>query len=81
MLVVIGGDRAEGDARHAVDRRLQLVVGDAGEHALDDDVRDRQQAAGLDAAERADVKSAAASISTASTPRFDQRSYWPSSGL
>jgi hypothetical protein len=27
------------------------------------------------------VKSAAASISTASTPRFDQRSYWPSSGL
>ena len=27
------------------------------------------------------VKSADASISTASTPRFDQRSYWPSSGL
>ena len=27
------------------------------------------------------VKSAAASISTARTPRFDQRSYWPSSGL
>src|SRR5581483_7928227 len=27
------------------------------------------------------VNSAAASISTARTPRFDQRSYWPSSGL
>src|SRR5205807_237962 len=27
------------------------------------------------------VKRADASISTASTPRFDQRSYWPSSGL
>src|SRR5207248_5489874 len=29
----------------------------------------------------ATVNSAAASISTARTPRFDQRSYWPSSGL
>jgi hypothetical protein len=27
------------------------------------------------------VNSADASISTARTPRFDQRSYWPSSGL
>jgi hypothetical protein len=27
------------------------------------------------------VKSAEASISTASTPRYDQRSYWFSSGL
>ena len=60
---------------------LQLVVGDAREDALDDDVAHGQQAPGLTPRIAATVNSAAASISTASTPRFDQRSYWPSSGL
>src|SRR4051812_7143359 len=39
-----GGDGRERDARHPVDRRTQLFVGDAGEHTLDDDVADGQQA-------------------------------------
>src|SRR6266550_8163363 len=44
----------EGDSRHPVDGGPQLVVGDALELALHDDVADGQQAPGLDAADRAD---------------------------
>ena len=42
----------EREPGHPVDRRAQLVVGDAREVALDDDVADRQQAGRLDAADR-----------------------------
>src|SRR5919201_3368910 len=51
---VIGRDRGQRDARHAVDSRLEILVGDARELAADDDVADGEQASGLDAAERAD---------------------------
>ena len=72
----------ECDPGHAVDGRAELVVRDPDELALDHDVAHGQEAAAVDAAQSAaSVKSAAASISTASTPRFDQRSYCPSSGL
>src|SRR3954470_2667156 len=52
--VLIVGDRREGDARHPVDRRAQLLVADPLEVALDDDVAHRQQAAGLHPPERAE---------------------------
>src|SRR5690348_13931428 len=54
LMLLVGGDGRERDARHAVDGGAQLLVGDALELALDDDVADRQQAAGLHAAQRAD---------------------------
>ena len=37
----------QSEPRHAVDRRAQLLVGDAREDALDDDVAHREQAPGL----------------------------------
>src|SRR5579862_6216929 len=46
---LIAGDGRERDAGHPVDGRAQLLVGDPREHALDDDVRDGEEAAGLDA--------------------------------
>src|SRR6478672_8312160 len=46
-----GGERKLG---HLVDRALHVLVRDADELALDDDVADDQQAAGLDLLERAD---------------------------
>src|SRR5439155_6265964 len=52
--LMIGCRGAECDARHAVDRGAQIVVRDPRELAADDDVAHRQQAAGLDAAQRAD---------------------------
>src|SRR4051794_25651837 len=54
VLVLVGGDRLERDPRHPVDRGLQLLVRDAREDALDHDVRHRQQAPRLDAAQRRD---------------------------
>src|SRR5581483_4820849 len=51
VLMVVDGD-VERDPRHAVDGRPQLLVGDARELALDDDVADGQQAGRLDAADR-----------------------------
>jgi hypothetical protein len=53
-VVLIGGDRGEGDARHPVDGRLEFLVRDSRELAADDDVADRQQAARLDLAQSAD---------------------------
>src|SRR5690348_16399095 len=53
--VLMVGDRdVERDPRHAVDRRAQLVVRDPLELAFDDDVAHGEQAAGFDAAQRAD---------------------------
>ena len=49
-VLMLGGDGRERDARHAVDGRTELLVGDALELALDHDVADGQQAARLDAA-------------------------------
>src|SRR5438045_2767023 len=45
---LIGSDRREPDARHAVDGGAQLVVADPRELALDDDVAHGEQAPGLD---------------------------------
>ena len=42
---MVGGNGRERDARHPVDRRAELVVGDPRELALDDDVADREEAA------------------------------------
>src|SRR3954451_3256631 len=53
-VLLVGDSDVEGDLRHAVDRRAQLVVGDALELALDDDVADGQEATRLDAADRPD---------------------------
>ena len=74
-MTVPGCRRLERDPGHPVDRGAQLLVGDAHELALDDDVADGEQAAAVHPAEGAKVKSAAASISTARIPRFDHRSY------
>src|SRR2546421_3091959 len=49
---VLSGDCCQGDPGHAIHGRSQLLVGDACELALDDDVADGEQAAGLDAPER-----------------------------
>src|SRR5579862_2127881 len=49
-----GGDGGEADTGHPVDRGTELVVADPRELALDDDVADRQQAARIDAAQRAE---------------------------
>src|SRR4051812_38339109 len=51
---VLGRRRRECDLRHAVDRGAELLVGDAGEHALDDDVADGEEAARVRSADRAD---------------------------
>jgi hypothetical protein len=51
---VLSGDWRERDSGHPVDRRAQLLVGDPLELALDDDVAHRQQAAGGEAAQRAE---------------------------
>src|SRR3954454_25328874 len=51
-VLLVGDSDVEGDLRHAVDRRAQLVVGDALEPALYDDVADGQQAPRLHAADR-----------------------------
>src|SRR5919204_2617069 len=53
-LMVPGGDGGEGDARHAVDCGLELLVGDAAEFGADHDVADGEEGAGLDAPKRAD---------------------------
>src|SRR5438105_10185165 len=53
-VLMVGGRDVERDARHAVDGGAQLVVADPLELALDDDVADGQEAAGLDAADRSD---------------------------
>src|SRR5512133_2889299 len=53
-VLLIGGDRGQGDAGHAVDRRLEILVGDSSELAADDDVADGQQATRLDLAQGAD---------------------------
>src|SRR6476646_3522270 len=53
-VLLVGRDRRERDARHPVDRSAELVVRDALELTLDDDVADGQQAAGLHSAQRAD---------------------------
>src|SRR3954467_7512489 len=50
-VLLVGDSDVEGDLRHAVDGRPQLVVGDALELALDDDVADGQEATRLDAAD------------------------------
>src|SRR5436189_4136229 len=52
--VLIGDRDVQSDLRHAVDGPAQVVVADPLELALDDDVADGEQAAGLDAADRAD---------------------------
>src|SRR5262249_22052864 len=49
-----GAGAGEREPRHPVDRGAQVVVADPLELALDDDVADGEQAAGLDASERAD---------------------------
>src|SRR5436190_3568615 len=51
-LMLCGGNGRQRDARHPVYRGAELVVGDPLELALHHNVADRQQAAGLDAAER-----------------------------
>src|SRR5262249_28834613 len=51
MAVLARGRGGQGDVRHAIDSRAQLVVRDAYELALDDDVADGEQASALDAAD------------------------------
>src|SRR3954470_13250915 len=53
-VLLVGDSDVEGDLRHAVDGAPQVVVGDALELALDDDVADGQEATRLDAADRPD---------------------------
>src|SRR4051812_40917174 len=45
--LMVGGDGRERDAGHPVDRASELVVRNSLELALDDDVADREEAAGL----------------------------------
>src|SRR5687767_12120888 len=52
VLVVTRRCGVERDPRHSLDRRAKLVVRDADELALDDDVADGQQAPAVDAAQR-----------------------------
>src|SRR5919197_2794903 len=52
--LMAGRGRRERDLRHAIDCGAELLVGDALELALDDDVAHRQQAAGLHAPQRSD---------------------------
>src|SRR6476646_10654191 len=54
VALMVGDRDFERDLRHAVDGGAQVVVADPRELALDDDVAHRQEAPGLDAAERAD---------------------------
>src|SRR5581483_6630080 len=54
LIVMRGGDGREADARHPVHCRAQLVVGDARELALDDDVADGEETTRLHLAERAE---------------------------
>ena len=51
---LVRGDRPQRQLGHLVDRRLHLLVRDPHELALDDDVADREQAAGGHLAEGAD---------------------------
>src|SRR5579884_1221326 len=55
MVVLVRRDRGERDARHPVDGGAELLVADAREDALDDDVGHGQQAACLDARDAADA--------------------------
>src|SRR4051794_36514820 len=54
LITVTGGHGGERQLGHLVDRALHVLVRDADELALDDDVADDQQAAGLDLLERPD---------------------------
>src|SRR3954468_5117290 len=54
VLMGAGGGGRECDARHPVDGAAQFLVSDPLELALDDDVADREQAAGVHLAERAE---------------------------
>src|SRR4051794_23031106 len=54
VALMVGDRHVQGDPRHAVDSRAQLVIRDALELALHDDVADREQATRLDAAQRTD---------------------------
>src|SRR5512135_3485109 len=51
---LIVGDGHQRDARHAIDRSAQLVVGDPLEDALDDDVRHGEETSAVDALHPAD---------------------------
>src|SRR5262249_49881264 len=53
LMLLVRRRGVEPELRHLVDRRLHLGVGDAHELVRDDDVRDGQQAPGLDLAQRA----------------------------
>src|SRR5207237_9914688 len=52
--VLVRCDGCEPDTGHPVDRGAELVVADPREPSFDDDVADRQQAAGVAASQRAD---------------------------
>src|SRR6266566_6335515 len=54
--LMFGRDRGECDPGHAIDGSLELVVRDPREVLADHDVADREQAACLDAPQRADCK-------------------------
>src|SRR5438552_1210883 len=54
LMVFLSGDGGERDARHAVDRGLEILVRYALELAADDDVADRQEAARLHLAQGPD---------------------------
>src|SRR5712691_9008056 len=54
LMLLARGDGVECELRHLVDGPPHLLVRDAHELPLDDDVRDGQEAAGLDLAQRAE---------------------------
>src|SRR4051795_3998537 len=53
-VLMVGRNGRERDARHPVDRRTQLFVGDPLELTLDDDVADGEETADVHLPERAD---------------------------